>query len=594
MVTRRDFVKGLTKVAGGAAAAAVAGPTFSAHAFGAIGNGLNDDTVALQTAVNEAATRGAKVFLPAGQYNISQTIEVPAGVTIIGEGVGENPLQITQARGTMVAFDANSTGWAFRFTGHTSGMRDVLVMTQLINSADGGILIEATNNTLMESLVFSNVLVYGFVGGTGLKLLAHNNSGIGYCSFYDVRVRSGGIGYHIEQIRSGAGDFSFVNSNSFYRGAISGGGFDYGVLIDGGNNNVFNALIVEPPSSTFGQIVVNSGQIVGNQIRVEASSQPHDVPVIEFKAGTEDSYLDGFVAHGIILDRGHNLINMRAGKTVGAGYPQHNILPNTAFRAVDETNNTIPDWTLTGAGVTVETMPAEILEGHNVIKLTVPAGITADLRVTLIPNPMRHTRLTFGAFVKTDTAETVYTTFNTPAGLTSSAWHPGDDEWHFIGMDSIIDPAQTPQPKFWLNNGSGSSNLVIYLTTPTLSYGIKIPTLTATPVTSAGGVMTGTLSTGMTSSTIPGDNKLVLPKDGNVFEITGSGLINRINADLADRFPKGTIITLLFEQAGITVQHNAVGFIRLQSGANYVSTVYSTLTLVSLGSGVWRELWRNV
>ena len=41
-----------------------------------------------------------------------------------------------------------------------------------------------------------------------------------------MRVRNAKIGIHTKA--SGV-DFAFVNSNSFYHGAVSGGGFDYGV-----------------------------------------------------------------------------------------------------------------------------------------------------------------------------------------------------------------------------------------------------------------------------------------------------------------------------------------------------------------------------
>ena len=71
-----------------------------------------------------------------------------------------------------------------------------------------------------------------------------------------------------------------------------------------------------------------------------------------------------------------------------------------------------------------------------------------------------------------------------------------------------------------------------------------------------------------------------------------SGTIQRINHSTADRFPVGTVVTLLFEQAGVSVSHG--GYITLLGGVAYVSEVGSSLTLVSSGPGTWRELDRNL
>ncbi len=68
--------------------------TISVKDFGAVGDGVTDDTTAIQTAVNAAATfgnssaYGATVFFPSGKYIISSTINLPGAqfVSLIGEG----------------------------------------------------------------------------------------------------------------------------------------------------------------------------------------------------------------------------------------------------------------------------------------------------------------------------------------------------------------------------------------------------------------------------------------------------------------------------------------------------------------------------
>jgi polygalacturonase len=55
--------------------------------FGAAGNGVWDDTAAINAAISVAASQnGGVVFFPAGTYITSSTINLPAGVWLRGTG----------------------------------------------------------------------------------------------------------------------------------------------------------------------------------------------------------------------------------------------------------------------------------------------------------------------------------------------------------------------------------------------------------------------------------------------------------------------------------------------------------------------------
>ncbi len=57
----------------------------SAAAFGAKGDGVTDDTAAIQKAL-DSLTGGGIVNLPAGRYLLSAALSIPGGVTLLGEG----------------------------------------------------------------------------------------------------------------------------------------------------------------------------------------------------------------------------------------------------------------------------------------------------------------------------------------------------------------------------------------------------------------------------------------------------------------------------------------------------------------------------
>jgi hypothetical protein len=58
----------------------------SAKAFGAAGDGLADDTAAIQKALDSLPHEGGVVHLPAGSYRLSAALRVPEHVALLGEG----------------------------------------------------------------------------------------------------------------------------------------------------------------------------------------------------------------------------------------------------------------------------------------------------------------------------------------------------------------------------------------------------------------------------------------------------------------------------------------------------------------------------
>lgn len=557
---------------------------FNVKAFGAKGDNTTDDTLAFQKALDSAKVAGNRVIVPVGNYKITSTLKIEDGVMMVGEGTGSTPLQ-TPYNGSSIRYTGG--GFALQILGHNAGLRDLLIYDANQGASNASGIQVLGDGEIIESLRFFNVLILYFVNGTGLELSALNSGGVTYGTYYNVRVRHAKTGIRITQDAS-----SFTNSNVFHHGAISGGGFDYGLLIESGNNNQFYGTIIEPPSSNFGHLVVNAGEIQATNIRIEANSQNTTDPVIHFKSGTMNSNVDGTFAGGLVINDGNNRIGFRSGKSALYEDSGDNLYENSNFYGLNGTD--LPYWDITGTGVTYETLTSDLFSNYNVLKITVPGGVTANLEPSFstapkISNHASYNQMTAGMFVKTSQPDNTYIRTNAPAGVTVSQSHPGDGNWHFISTANAVNTATDLDTKLEIANTSGGTQEV-YITAPTFAFGYHSPKITPKPISSAGGILTGTLTKGVYHFT-PTSTYIVLPKnEGNIFFIDGTQSIHRINHSSTNVFPKGTVITFIFEDAGLTIVNGA--YINLKS--SFTSTTNSSLQIVSMGNGTWIEMNRNL
>ena len=550
--------------------------------FGAKGDGSTDDTEAFERALDSAFISGSKIIVPSGIYRLTSTLIIKDGISLIGEGMGSDPLQ-TPYNGSLLRYEGE--GFAIKIIGHNVQLKDIVLRDQSNGKAEGGILLNAEGR-LLESVLLSEILISGFTNGTALKLDAKNNGGITYATFQKVRVRHGKIGMHIIQDNS-----SFVNSNSFYHCQISGGAFHYGLLIDGGNNNIFDQLVIEPFESQQGHLIINKGEIIGHEIRIEGNNQPDNIPLIYFAENTKNSKLSGMYGGGLTLDKGNNQIKMRSGKAIQFKNSSSNKFTNATFFSSDGIN--LKDWEISGNGISTEIISPELLAGSNVLKLNIPAGTIANIEQTALARPIikelaLYDQVNFGFHVKTDQPGIAYTATNAPMGLTISTPHSGSGDWEFVGMNAQTNRNAQPIFRLEINNTSGAA-IEVFVTTPALSFGNELPKLDVVPIRESGGILNGQLSHAFASAEIPANGFITLPKTANYFEITNTHTIYRINHLVSDRVPKGTVITLLFNHNGVGVTKS--GYLLLKNG--FTSVENGSLTLISNGNGTWREVDRN-
>lgn len=91
--------------------------TVSVKDFGAFADGVLYDDLPFQRAIAFASTNCRAVIMPAGTYRFAATVQVPAGVELIGEGAkpytGPNNVAVTAGTGTWLHFDHSGIGLQF-------------------------------------------------------------------------------------------------------------------------------------------------------------------------------------------------------------------------------------------------------------------------------------------------------------------------------------------------------------------------------------------------------------------------------------------------------------------------------------------------
>lgn len=174
--------------------------------FGAAGNGVADDTTAVQTAINEAVRLGgATVYFAGGTYLLSQGIVIPAtamGITIAGAGRGATTIRQANAAAAFTG-TTGAQQLAFRDLAVTGGTHALSMSGVIVLDVDRCDLSGSTYSILLtncdsasvfrSSLTASaatcigfggtttNVYVAGtrFVGATGCKWLS-GTTGTGF------------------------------------------------------------------------------------------------------------------------------------------------------------------------------------------------------------------------------------------------------------------------------------------------------------------------------------------------------------------------------------------------------------------------------
>ena len=249
---------------------------YNVKSYGAIGNGIADDTAAIQAAIDAAASTSGRVFIPAGYFIIKETINLPLQTSIVGHGHYTSILQAWgDFQGAMIKVtDTNYTGETYI---HNIGLFGD-------NKAHTGIEYNHTGNSYLNPVRIQDCIDYGMLLNYGVWGIHAENVNVGNCGngLY-ATIANGQVNHNIfnkckflNSVGAGAklnGGIvnRFMNCDFSYNG--SGGVEEAGVLqIGGGQGLEVSGCYFE----TNGKVALENGV----QIQIGDVNNTHHVPTI--------------------------------------------------------------------------------------------------------------------------------------------------------------------------------------------------------------------------------------------------------------------------------------------------------------------------
>lgn len=206
--------------------------------FGAVGNGIADDTTAFQNAVNSGTS---SVYVPAGSYILTNEITVPDGVTIYGDGWGSFVEQTTMNKDVFIAGNSNT-------------FRDLRLKVQDGNNTDfvNCIYAVSVNNLTVQDCF----LELGNAGCVGVHISGVKNSSICRNRIYGGTWNSGAgpeasasdiMLYSFSASERHIIDGNFCLSNNSQGIFVDALGFDGDIVV---SNNI--CVTLDPATCTLG------------------------------------------------------------------------------------------------------------------------------------------------------------------------------------------------------------------------------------------------------------------------------------------------------------------------------------------------------
>jgi hypothetical protein len=192
------------------------GPIADVRAYGAVGNGVADDTAAILAALAASSV----TYMPAGTYKITSGLTINAEKHLIGAGFGNTIIRPSAAVGIAATINSGSLEKVGFDGTDTNGKIGVLCGSVLSNAVE------------LRDVVINNFLG---AGGIGLKVRQIVSS-----SFTRVFIDNNQKNIYITGEASDG-----TPTTIWFRDGITSGAIEEGTLIDGGYQVIFSKFIFQ-------------------------------------------------------------------------------------------------------------------------------------------------------------------------------------------------------------------------------------------------------------------------------------------------------------------------------------------------------------
>ena len=228
--------------------------------FGAIGDGVTNDTAAIQAAINSGASR---VIVPKGKYKCSGTIEIKnvKGFILEGDSAAIVAIGTTYEGNSTFIFDSAPNGTNGLLVETFVGVRVANISISQNRSGTGGgygIYLKGGHDFQLD-----NVKVHSNVGSSGAGMVLGNGTGAGAAftgCLRNVKIMTGGE----VTVASNASNTSLNFDNCYFWGGVTS--------INGTIYSSFNACAFEN-SNQYGCAISNCKSLVFNGCGGEANAK---------------------------------------------------------------------------------------------------------------------------------------------------------------------------------------------------------------------------------------------------------------------------------------------------------------------------------
>lgn len=273
--------------------------------FGAVGNGIANDTVAIQAAINAAQAKGGgAVYFPTGNYVITSTLVITGNEIVLrGDGIGATFIYTYVLNSDSVHFSGTASTPLQRV-----GMSDMAIYCVAMNPTAGALVRMTNCNTLAN---FVNVELAAGYGALLLESVVH-----GYFTNVnltgDANMTSHQAGSYLCKISQASGgalpaEIHFYGSE--WRGQQGNNFLDHALVVTAADGVWFNgghfgfcrksAILFSPETTTSQITAVNFSLIYVDTVNFDSSS-------VGFSIESPIGYTGIFGAHDINIAQIYN------------------------------------------------------------------------------------------------------------------------------------------------------------------------------------------------------------------------------------------------------------------------------------------------